>query len=142
MSRRFRFSRRKPPSGRHTLLNRLSARRKDSVTSVPPPVRRGKGVAPGVGRLAAEHHRELEHLARDALGDLALRPVGGADLVALHVAAIPRADGGSRGPVEPLGFEDLRAVLAHPGDVAHQLPHPKRFGVDVQGHGGVHGGGG
>ena len=36
MSRRLRFSRRKPPRGRQILMRRLSIRRNDSVTSVPP----------------------------------------------------------------------------------------------------------
>ena len=132
MSRSLRRWRRNPPSGYQSAGRILPDSRNDSVGVCPASGARCELVPPGVHRLVAHHDAELEDLAGAALGDLARGPVRGPALVALHVAPVARADGRTGRVVEPLGLEDLGAVLGHPRDVADPAPTSGRLGVDVK----------
>src|SRR5664280_767953 len=79
-------------------------------------------IAPDVQRLVGGAHTEGELVPWFGDEHRAGRPVGGALAIALDMAAEAGTDGRTRGAVEPLGPEGLGAVLADPGDVAHQLP--------------------
>ncbi len=107
------------------------------MTSVPSPAGL-EAVAPGHRVPLDRAHHEGELPARFACRHRALRPVGGSPAVALHVAPEAGADRGAGGAVEPLRLERLGAEPAGVGDVAHQLPHLLRRGVDVHGHGVLH----
>src|SRR5581483_675173 len=93
-----------------------------------------QAVTPRVhGTLAPHHHAELEMALGFEDGDLALRPVRRALLVALHVAPEPRTLCRAGGATGPFGVEGLGAELANSCDVGDQVPDPVDRCVHVDG---------
>src|SRR5271165_1818351 len=92
-----------------------------------------KLVSPGVHRAFAHDDCELEDLTGYALGDLACGPVEDRPvLVPPDVTPVARSDRRAGGAVEPLGLDDLGAVVAHLCDIADKGPDLVRWSIDVE----------